>query len=75
MFEGRESRAISIALINGFGNLSSVYGSFFWPSDQAPQYHMGFAITTALLGATGVAIGLIKYFYGDRGVQKTNGSE
>ncbi|RSH80115.1 hypothetical protein EHS25_007317 [Saitozyma podzolica] len=72
MFEGRESRAISIALINGFGNLSSVYGSFFWPSDQAPQYHMGFAITTALLGATGVAIGLIKYFYGDRGVQKTN---
>lgn len=68
MFDGREKRAISIALINGFGNLASIYGSFFWPSNSAPRYVMGFAITTALLAAIGVISAFNKWRFGDRGV-------
>lgn len=68
MFEGREKRAISIALINGFGNLSSVYGSFLWPSSDAPGYKTGFGVTTALLGGAGLMAVLLKWRYGDKGV-------
>lgn len=75
MFRGREKRAIAIALINGVGALSSVYGSFFWPRTDAPQYVMGFAITTALIGAVGVAIGLMKYFFDDKGIAAQDDAE
>ncbi|WVQ82889.1 hypothetical protein IAT38_005025 [Cryptococcus sp. DSM 104549] len=67
MFDGREKRAVSIALINGFGNLSSVYGSFFWPASDAPLYHKGFGITTALVGAAGLSMLLARWKFGDRG--------
>ena len=70
MFDGREKRAISIALINGFGNLASVYGSFLWPSSDAPAYHTGFGVTTAILGAAGGMAALLKWKYGDTGVHK-----
>lgn len=70
MFEGREKRAISIALINGFGNLSSVYGSFFWPASDAPLYHTGFAITTALMGFSACIMFAIKWKFGDKGYTK-----
>lgn len=69
MFEGREKRAVCIALINGVGNLASVYGSFFWPSTDAPKYVMGFAITTALMGAAGLVMVFNKWKFGDRGYQ------
>ncbi|WRT66833.1 uncharacterized protein IL334_003796 [Kwoniella shivajii] len=68
MFDGREKRAISIALINGVGNLSSVYGSFFWPASDAPQYKKGFAITSGLMGLAGVLVIITKWRYQDRGV-------
>ncbi|WVF68722.1 hypothetical protein IAT40_003494 [Kwoniella sp. CBS 6097] len=68
MFDGREKRAVSIALINGVGNLASVYGSFFWPAKTAPLYHMGFAISTSLMGLAGVLVFLAKWRYNDRGV-------
>ncbi|OCF55072.1 hypothetical protein L486_07182 [Kwoniella mangroviensis CBS 10435] len=67
MFDGREPRAISIALINGVGNLSSVYGSFFWPSSDAPQYVTGFSITTALIGFAAILVALAKWRYQDKG--------
>ncbi|KAI9634398.1 major facilitator superfamily transporter [Dioszegia hungarica] len=67
-FEGREKRAISIALINGFGNLASVYGSFLWPSSDAPTYKTGFGVTTALLGSASLLAFGLKWKYGDRGV-------
>ena len=70
MFDGREQRGISIAIINGLGNLASVYGSFIWPSKDAPQYVMGFAITTAFMGISAfIAFGL-KWAYGDKGVSR-----
>ncbi|TXT11848.1 uncharacterized protein COLE_02258 [Cutaneotrichosporon oleaginosum] len=71
MFDGREKRAVSIAMVNGFGNLASVYGSFFWPSSHAPNYTTGFAITTALCGSAGVLVLLTKWKYGDKGVEYT----
>lgn len=67
MFEGRQKRAVCIALINGIGNLASVYGSFFWPANTAPKYAMGFAITTALLGVSLLINGFNKWKYNDKG--------
>lgn len=67
MFDGREKRAICIALINGFGNLASVYGSFFWPAADGPRYVKGFAITTALMGASGMVMIFNKWKFGDNG--------
>ncbi|BEJ12040.1 hypothetical protein CspHIS471_0205000 [Cutaneotrichosporon sp. HIS471] len=72
MFDGREKRAVSIALVNGFGNLASVYGSFFWPSSDAPDYTIGFAITTALCGGAGLLVLATKWKYGDKGVEYTS---
>jgi predicted MFS family arabinose efflux permease len=67
MFEGREKRAVCIALINGVGNLASIYGSFFWPSNTAPKYTMGFGITTGLMAAS-LAIQLFnKWKFNDKG--------
>lgn len=37
-----DKRAICIALINGIGNGSSIYGSFLWPKWDAPKYLIGF---------------------------------
>ncbi|KAL1411996.1 hypothetical protein Q8F55_002991 [Vanrija albida] len=71
MFDGREKRAISIAMINGFGNLSSIYGSFFWPSSDAPRYIKGFAITTSLCGFLVVMVLFTKWRFGDKGVRRT----
>jgi hypothetical protein len=68
MFDGREKRAISIALINGFGNLASIYGSFLWPASDAPTYRIGFGVTTALLGAACLMAFGLKWRYGDKGV-------
>jgi MFS family permease len=64
-FEGREKRAVSIAIINGFGNLASVYGSFLWPSTDAPLYHAGFGATTGLIAAGGFVVTFIRLRYGD----------
>lgn len=71
MFDGREKRAVSIALVNGFGNLASVYGSFLWPSTDAPMYHIGFGVTTALLGTAAGVTALLKWAYGDKGVMRS----
>lgn len=46
-----EKRAIAIALINALGNGASIYGSWLWPKDDLPRYTMGFAVTTAWMGA------------------------
>ncbi|POR36404.1 Vitamin H transporter, putative [Tolypocladium paradoxum] len=46
-----EKRAIVLAMVNAFGNFSSVYGSRIWPGSDAPAYHMGFGVTAGFLGA------------------------
>ncbi|KPM43817.1 hypothetical protein AK830_g2780 [Neonectria ditissima] len=46
-----EKRAIVLALVNAFGNFSSVYGSRIWKTNDAPGYPIGFGVTAAFLGA------------------------
>ena len=44
-----EKRAVAIAIVNAMGNSASIYGSFLWPSDDAPAYLSGFVTTTYVL--------------------------
>jgi len=46
-----EKRAVVLALVNAFGNFSSVYGSRIWPTRDSPKYHIGFGVTAGFLGA------------------------
>jgi len=46
----QETRAVSLALVNGMGNLASIYGSYLFPSKDSPHYLMGFGVTSAMCG-------------------------
>ena len=39
-----ETRAVSLAIINGSGNLAQLYGSALFPATDAPVYLKGFAV-------------------------------
>lgn len=56
-----ETRAISLALINGIGNLAQIYGSYLFPSEDAPKYLKGFGTYAGLL-AFGTGIYTIAFF-------------
>lgn len=45
-----QKRSIAIAMVNSFGHLAIIYGSYAWPSTNAPQHLMGFSIITAACG-------------------------
>lgn len=49
-----EVRAIALALVNCMGNLAQIYGSYLFPSEEAPKYLKGFGVISGLLGV-GVA--------------------
>jgi hypothetical protein len=72
MFDGREKRAVCIALINGVGNLASIYGSFFWPAVDGPRYTKGFAITSAFMGFAALVNLFNKWKFGDMGAKKSH---
>ncbi|KAK1980079.1 major facilitator superfamily transporter [Colletotrichum cereale] len=57
-----EKRAIVLAMVNAFGNFSSVYGSRIWPSRDSPAYRVGFGVTAAFLGAGMVVAVLMPVF-------------
>jgi hypothetical protein len=44
-----ETRAISLAIINGMGNLAQIYGSYLFPNSDAPKFLKGFIAYAALL--------------------------
>lgn len=44
-----EKRAVAIAVVNSLGNSASIYGSFLWPSEDAPAYLPGFTTTMCVL--------------------------
>ena len=44
-----ESRAISLAIINGWGNLAQIYGAAIFPTTDAPKYLKGFGVYSGLL--------------------------
>ena len=50
MGQPAEKRAVIIAMINCMGSISSIYGSYLWPSRDAPKYIKGFATVSAFLG-------------------------
>lgn len=43
-----EARAISLAFVNAMGNLAQIYGSYLFPSTDAPKYIMGFGVISGL---------------------------
>jgi len=43
-----ESRGIALAIVNGMGNLASIYGSYLFPSNEAPKYLKGFGVISGL---------------------------
>lgn len=45
-----ETRAVALAVVNAFGNLAQIYGSYLFPSHDAPKYLMGFGVISGLLG-------------------------
>lgn len=59
-----EKRAIVLALVNAFGNFSSVYGSRIWPKSDSPAYHIGFGVTAGFLGAGMVLAAVIPILCG-----------
>ncbi|KAF2030675.1 MFS general substrate transporter [Setomelanomma holmii] len=48
-----ETRAISLAFVNGMGNLAQIYGSYLFPAEDAPKYLKGFGVYAGLLAFGG----------------------
>ncbi|EJD00008.1 MFS general substrate transporter [Fomitiporia mediterranea MF3/22] len=57
-----EKRAVAIAIVNSLGNSASIYGSFLWPSKDAPRYVPGFSSTTVFLVLLAVSAQIFRYF-------------
>ena len=51
----QEVRAVSLALVNGMGNLAQIYGAYLFPSQDAPRYIMGFSVISGMC-AFGVVV-------------------
>ncbi|OBS17641.1 hypothetical protein FPOA_09377 [Fusarium poae] len=45
-----QKRSVAIAFINSFGHLAIIYGSYLWPSSNAPQHLVGFVTIAATCG-------------------------
>uniref|UniRef100_A0A0D2Y1J3 Major facilitator superfamily (MFS) profile domain-containing protein n=1 Tax=Fusarium oxysporum (strain Fo5176) TaxID=660025 RepID=A0A0D2Y1J3_FUSOF len=57
-----QKRSIAIAFVNSFGHLAIIYGSYLWPSTNAPQHLVGFATLTATCGF-GCVIAIVTPWY------------
>jgi predicted MFS family arabinose efflux permease len=57
-----QKRSIAIAFVNSFGHLAIIYGSYLWPSTNAPQHLIGFATLTATCGF-GCVIAIVVPWY------------
>jgi hypothetical protein len=47
-----------------------VYGSFIWPSQDAPRYTVGFAVLTTFMFIAGATAVLIKKIWDDKGLAR-----
>ena len=72
-FKQREQRAVSIAIVNGIGNVASVYGSYIWPSKSAPRYKVGFGCTTGFVLFGGCMVMVNRFLVGD--LSKTSAAD
>ncbi|KAJ4246338.1 hypothetical protein NW762_013689 [Fusarium torreyae] len=57
-----QKRSIAIAFVNSFGHLTIIYGSYLWPSANAPQHLVGFVTLTATCGL-GCVIAVVAPWY------------
>ena len=57
-----QKRSIAIAFVNSFGHLAIIYGSYLWPSTNAPQHLVGFATLTATCGL-GCVLAIVAPWY------------
>lgn len=55
-------RAVAIAFINAFSNVSSTYSSYFYPASSGPRYLTGMACNIAFT-ALGIIFAIITRFY------------
>ncbi|EGP91745.1 uncharacterized protein MYCGRDRAFT_54413, partial [Zymoseptoria tritici IPO323] len=46
----RETRAVSLALVNAMGNLAQIYGAYLFPADDKPKYLLGFGVISGMCG-------------------------
>lgn len=46
----RETRAVSLALVNALGNLAQIYGAYLFPEEDAPKYLLGFGVIAGMAG-------------------------
>ncbi|KAJ4050988.1 hypothetical protein NW756_003864 [Fusarium oxysporum] len=57
-----QKRSIAIAFVNSFGHLAIIYGSYLWPSTNAPQHLVGFPTLTATCGF-GCVVAIVAPWY------------
>lgn len=65
----RETKAISLALVNAMGNLAQIYGAYLFPDRDEPKYIMGFGVISAMC-FTGVISYLALHFIFKRMVKR-----
>jgi len=70
----RTKRAITYAMVNMFGNSANIYGSYFFPTHDGPQYRHG-GITLSSFAAGGIIISLILGLYLNRQNKKAQQEE
>ncbi|KAF2022394.1 MFS general substrate transporter [Aaosphaeria arxii CBS 175.79] len=56
-----ETRAVSLAILNGMANLAQIYGSYLFPAEDAPKYLKGFGTYSGLL-AFGAVVYVSAFF-------------
>lgn len=44
----RETRAVSLALVNALGNLAQIYGAYLFPEKDQPKYLLGFGVIAGM---------------------------
>ncbi|KAI2628500.1 MFS general substrate transporter [Hypoxylon sp. NC1633] len=58
-----EKRAVSIAIVNAIGNLAAIYGSYMWPSTDAPSYKRGFTAMAGMCGAGAIIAAMMPVIF------------
>lgn len=56
----QETRAVSLALVNAFGNFAQIYGAYLFPSSDSPKYLLGFGVISGMCGF-GVVVYLLAH--------------
>ncbi|RAO71446.1 uncharacterized protein BHQ10_007458 [Talaromyces amestolkiae] len=63
-------RGVSLAMVNALGNLAQIYGSYLFPSDDAPKYLKGFGVISGMLGV-GVVVYTLLHIWINREARKS----